>query len=213
MPHRAILPAMSIALRRPQMTRQQFFAWAEAQDVRHEFDGFQPVAMTGGTVNHSQITQNVHFALRTRLRGSGCRPLGPDAGVATVGDAVRYPDALVTCTRTPGTAHTVEGVVVVFEVLSPTSGRTDRIVKLREYGAVPSIRRYVILEHAGIGLTVFARAGGDVDWTATALTIGDTLPLPELGIEIPVAEFYDSVDLADAGSGDPPMGDGTAAAT
>ena len=99
MPQRAILPAMTIALREPQMTRAQFFAWAEAQDARYEFDGVQPVAMTGGSVNHSQITLNIHFALRTRLRGIGCRPLGPDAGVATIGDAVRYPDALVTCTR------------------------------------------------------------------------------------------------------------------
>jgi len=38
------------------MTRDQFFAWAEANGGRWEFDGFPPVAMTGGTVNHSQIT-------------------------------------------------------------------------------------------------------------------------------------------------------------
>ena len=213
MPQRAILPAMNIALRKLQMTRDQFFAWAEVQDTRYEFDGFQPVAMTGGTVNHSQITQNIHFALRTRLRGTGCRPLGPDAGVATIGDAVRYPDALVTCTRVTGTAHTVEGVVVVFEVLSPTSGRTDRIVKLREYRAVPSIRRYVILEHSSIGLTVFARADGDAAWTATALTAEDTLPMPEVGIEIPVAEFYEDVDLPDASPQDTATGGSTAAAT
>lgn len=203
---------MTVALREPQMTRAKFFAWAEAQDARYEFDGVQPVAMTGGSVNHSQITLNIHFALRTRLRGTGCRPLGPDAGVATIGDAVRYPDALVTCTRVTSTAHTVEGVVVVFEVLGPTSGRTDRIVKLREYRAVASIRRYVIVEHAGIGLTVFARADGDAAWTTTALTAGDTLPLPEVGIEIPVAELYEDVDLADASPQDAATGDGDGAA-
>ncbi len=100
--------------------------------------------------------------------------------------------------------------MVVFEVLSPTSGRTDRIVKLREYRAVPSIRRYVILEHAGIGLTVLARADAGADWTATALTAGDTLALPELGIEIPVVAFYEGVDLPDSGAetgsdGAPPL--------
>ena len=77
------------------MTREQFFDWAQAQDVRYEFDGCQPVAMTGGTINHSQMTQNVHCALRTRLRGGACRPLRPDAGVATVAEAVRYSDAVV----------------------------------------------------------------------------------------------------------------------
>ena len=86
---------MNVALRKPGMTREQFFAWAEADGGRWEFDGFEPVATTGGTANHSRIVRNLHVALGTRLRGGGCEPLGPDAGVATVGDAVRYPDALV----------------------------------------------------------------------------------------------------------------------
>lgn len=186
---------MPMPLRKPRMTRDQFLIWAEADGGRWEFDGFEPVAMTGGNVNHSQIGQNLISALRERLRGSGCRPLGPDAGLATVGDTVRYPDALVTCTRVPGEARVVPGVVVVFEVLSPTSGRVDRIIKLREYQAVPSIRRYVILEHASAGATVLSRVGADDPWTAAALTAEDTLRLPEIGIEIPMSVFYDGVDL------------------
>ena len=187
---------MSTALRTPRMTREQFFVWAQADGGRWGFDGFEPVAMTGGTVNHSLIGGNLHAALRGRLRGTACRPLGPDAGLATIGDTVRYPDALVTCSAVRGDAHLVPGVVVVFEVLSPTSGRFDRIVKLREYRAVPSIRRYVILEHAGIGLTVLTRANANEDWTATALTEEDTLRMPEIAAEIPVTEFYEGVELA-----------------
>jgi len=186
---------MSIALCKPRMTPEEFFAWAQAQDIRYEFDGFEPVAMTGGTANHSQITQNILVALRSRLRGSDCRPLGPDAGVATVGGAVRYPDALVTCAKVRGDAQIIPGVVVVFEVLSPTSGRTDRIIKLREYRAIGTVRCYVILEHNSVGLTVFTRRGEDQDWTARALTVEDILQLPEIGIEIPVAELYENVDL------------------
>jgi len=186
---------MNIALRQPLMTRDQFLDWVQAQEGRYEFDGFRPVAMTGGTNNHSLTCQNIYFALRTRLRGTRCDVLGPDAGVATVGDAVRYPDALVTCTKSPGTALLVPGVVTVFEVLSPNSGRPDRIDKLREYRAVPSIRRYVILEHLGVGLTAFSRTEGEVDWTATALTADDTLEMPELGIAVPVLEFYEGLDI------------------
>ena len=130
------------------MTRDQFFAWAEADGGRWEFDGFAPVAMTGGTVNRNQICQNLLASLRARLRGSGCRAFGLDVGLATVGDAVRYPDAMVSRAQVPGEARLVPGVVVVFEVLGPTSGRVDRIIKLREYRAVPTIRRYVILEYA-----------------------------------------------------------------
>ena len=192
---------MNVALPPLRMTRAQFFAWAEAQDARHEFDGSRPVAMTGGTVNHSQITQNVLLALRQRLRGAPCRALGPDAAIATVGETVRYPDALVTCSPVPGNAHLVPSPVVVFEVLSPGSGRIDRIVKLREYLAVPSILRYVLLEWSGAALTVLEREPGAGQWTATALAETDTLRISEIGAEIPVAEFYQDVDLpADEGA-------------
>jgi len=196
---------MSVTRRVPAMTRGQFFDWAEAQEERYEFDGFEPVAMTGGNINHDVITGNIHRALHARLRGGSCRPLGPNAGIATVGDTVRYPDQIVTCARAAGTAHLVPGVVVVFEVLSPSSGRIDRIVKVREYAAVASILRYVIVESADVGLTVLERADGDQKWTATTLTGEDALSLPEVEIEVAVAALYEGIDLPDLASGPLPL--------
>lgn len=153
--------------------------------------------MTGETRDHSQICQNIYAALRLRLKSTGCVPLGPDAGVATIADAVRYPDALVTCTKGAGTDRLVPGVVVVFEVLSPSSGRIDRIEKLLEYRSVPTILRYVMLEHASAAMTVHVRANGTDPWTTTALTLGEVLLMPEIAAEIPVAEFYEGTDLAE----------------
>jgi hypothetical protein len=40
------------------------------------------------------------------------------------------------------------------------------------------------------------------DWTARALTAGDGLPLPEIGIEIPFEELYDGVALPAEEAGD-----------
>ena len=186
------------------MTREQFFQWAQAQDARYEFDGFQPVAMTGGNLRHNLLHFNIHRALHTRLKGTGCRPLGADAGVATIGDSVRYPDALVTCSPITGDEHVTPNVIVVFEVISPTSGRMDRIVKVREYAAVPSILRYVIVESASIGLMVLERRSGDRTWTVTTLMTDDFLPLPEIGIEIPVAELYEGIDFPAVETGGTP---------
>jgi Uma2 family endonuclease len=191
-----MVAAMNIALRKPVMTREQFFEWAQTQDARYEFDGFQPVAMCRANLRHSIMHLNLHHALHARLRGTGCRPLGSDAGVATIGDSVRYPDALVTCSPITGDEHVTPNVVVVFEVISPTSGRTDRIVKVREYAAVSSILRYVIVESASIGLTVLERRTGDEKWTVTTLMADDALPLPEIGVKIPIAELYEGVDFA-----------------
>ena len=187
---------MDTAIRKPSMTRAEFFDWAQTQDTRYEFDGFDPVAMTGGTADHDVITFNVRTALRGRLKSGTCHPFGPNAGVATDGDAVRYPDGLITCAKVSGDAHVIPEVIVVFEVLSRTFGRTDRIDKLREYRDVPSILRYVILESASIGLVVHERANAGEAWRTTALTEDDTLRIPEVGIEIPVCKFYADVDFS-----------------
>ncbi len=181
---------MTVALQRP-MTRETFFDWAQTQDGRFEFDGSQPVAMTGGNLRHSLLTGNLIRQLGNRLASRPCRPFGPDAGVATMGDVVRYPDAVVTCTRFSGLDRLVPDPVIVFEVLSPSSVRLDRVTKLREYGAVASIRRYVIVEPDQAAITLLSRGRGGEPFHASGFAEGDTLHLPEIGIAIPVDAIYE----------------------
>lgn len=180
------------ATRQTAWTQEEFFAWAEAQEERYEFDGFAPEAMGGGTAGHSLLHVNIIKALGRRLR-TPCIVLGADAGVATLGHAVRYPDALITCSPIDLSARTISGVVVVFEVLSPTSGRMDRLVKVREYAGVPTILRYVIVEYAFAGLTVLSRAHGTEGWMSEALGEGSSLSMPEVGVVLPLAEIYDGL--------------------
>ena len=94
----------------------------------------------------------------------------------------------VSCTPGPPSDTIVPAPVVVFEVLSPSTSRIDRIEKLREYQATPSIQRYVILEQDSIAAMVFSRHGDD--WTGSALTEADVLRMPEIGIELALAEIY-----------------------
>lgn len=176
-------------------TQDAFFSWVESQEQRYEFDGFEPLAMMGGTPLHAVLITRLVVALQRRLEGGRCQAIGPDVGLATVGEAVRYPDAVITCGAVDLGKRTIDGVVIVFEVLSPSSGRIDRIVKVREYADVPSIRRYVMIEFTGVGLTVLSRAGPEEGWMATALAHGDVLCLPEVGIEVPVSEIYAGVTL------------------
>lgn len=185
---------MNVALRTP-WTAERFLDWAERQEERYEFDGVAPVAMTGGTARHNLITINIHGSLRARLRGTSCSPFGPDLGIETVQSGIRYPDALITCTKFRQSEKIAPNPVVVFEVVSPTSGRLDRIVKLREYAAVPSILVYVIVDSEQAGLQVFSRGDGTAAWTVQPLTADETLELPQVAIAVPVAELYDDVSF------------------
>ena len=78
---------------------------------------------------------------------------------------------------------------------SKSSAKAHRVPiaskKHEEYRATPSIQRYLILEQDRIAATVFARAGGD--WTGHVVLDGAILAMPEIGIDVPLAEFYDGL--------------------
>jgi Uma2 family endonuclease len=187
---------MSTALRQP-MSLPQFLAWEERQELRYEFDGVQPVALTGGTDAHEAIGGTLRALLREHLRGSPCRVRGPTMKIEVMG-RIRYPGAFVYCTKVPPAETVIRDPVVVFEVLSAGTSRTDRIEKLREYQATTSIRRYVILEQDSVAATVFSRRGDE--WTARPLTAGDVLRMPEIGIALPLADIYADALLTATGS-------------
>lgn len=177
------------------MTLAEFLDWERRQELRYEFDGFQPVAMTGWTIGHDHIIYRLRRVLDDRLRGCPCRPFGPEVKILVAGRA-RYPDVFVACSTFDPGAYVVDDPVVVFEVVSPDTERTDRLEKLREYQATPSIRRYVILEQKTIGATMFTRKGEEL--VAASLMEGDTLVMPEIGIEVPMAEIYEGLSFPEA---------------
>ncbi len=168
-----------------------FLAWERGQELRYEFDGDRITAMTGGTLEHSAIATNLVEALRRRLKAP-CRAFRGDVKIVAAGN-VRYPDALVSCSTAERGADIVPDPVVVFEVLSPSTASVDRVTKNQEYRATPSIQRYVMLEQTRIAATVFARSGDN--WIGTVITGDATLDMPEIGIELPLAELFADVEL------------------
>jgi Uma2 family endonuclease len=180
---------MSAALK--PMTVEEFLAWEERQELRYEFDGLRAVAMTGGTVAHEVIGQNLRTELAIRLRGSGCVVLGPNTKIEVAG-RIRYPDALIVCSPLDRKATVITDPIMVFEVLSDSTAHIDYFEKLREYTATPSIQRYVILDQDRIAATVFVR---DADRMVVQTVVrGDTLGLPEIDVEIPVDDLYRGVE-------------------
>ena len=50
-----------------------------------------------------------------------------------------------------------------------------------------------MLEQTRIGATMFARAGES--WIGTVMLGDATIEMPEIGVAVPLAEFYRDVDL------------------
>ncbi len=75
-------PVMS-ATSKP-LSVEEFLAWERAQQLRYEFDGIQPVAMTGGSRAHSRIQTRIVIALGSQVRPP-CEVHGSELKVLTPG--------------------------------------------------------------------------------------------------------------------------------
>jgi Uma2 family endonuclease len=177
------------------MTREQFLVWEAKQELRYEFDGFQPVAMTGGTAAHAFTQHNLHTVVGGRLRGGPCRFYGSDLKIETV-NGIRYPDGFVVCSPVAPRATAARDPVVIFEVLSDSTARTDLVTKNQEYAAIETVRRYIVLAQESMAGTMFERIGQD--WVGHLLHPDSVVRMPEIGIEVALTELYEGVEFPDA---------------
>jgi Uma2 family endonuclease len=185
---------MSVA-RRVSMTVEEFLDWENRQELKYEFDGFAPVAMTGGTLEHALIQASLIMALGVRLRGGPCRVVGSELKISVAG-SIRYPDAFVYCTALPRGSLVATEPVVIFEISSPSTAAIDHVEKNQEYRDTPSVQRYVMLEQARPGANVYTRSGDD--WVGHLFDGDAVLSMPEIGVELPLSEVYEGITFPDA---------------
>ena len=183
---------MTVAVRHRIMRIEDFLAWETRQELRFEFDGFEPVGMTGGSFRHSAIQRNLAILVGGRLLGGDCAFYGSDLKVL-LEDRVRYPDGQVVCGPHPPTATFTTAPVVVFEVTSPSSSDLDHETKREEYTRLTTLRQYVIIEQHAVRVRLLEREGAV--WTDRTLEAGDALLLRAIGVKVMVTELYAGVEL------------------
>ena len=166
--------------------------------IRHEYLGGVVYAMPGARNAHNLITANTVVALGSRLRGKPCRPYTSDTKIRIrLPHQVRfyYPDVSVICRPNPQTDSYQDEPAVIVEVLSNRTRRIDEGEKKDAYLTIPSLSAYVLVEQETPTIIVFRRTeNGFV--REDHLGPEAVVPLPEIGIELGLAEVYDGVEFA-----------------
>ena len=184
--------------RRREMTVDEFYRWCLDQEERYELvDGF-PVplrAMTGANNVHDQILVNVIIALGNQLKWSGCRPVTSNTAVRTAIKRTRRPDVTVDCGPPDPKSYEARNPVAVFEVLSPTTRKHDRSIKLQEFLRHPSLRTIVHIDPDIMDVLVYKR-GGDGQWDTERLEQPDHKVVVEgTPAALALGDIYDGVPL------------------
>ncbi len=168
------------------------FAFDEGVSARIELDNGAILAMAGGNADHSRIQGNVFAALYQKLRGTSCRPHGPDMGVRVHDLSLRYPDVSVFCGRNSpedGKLRVFDNPTIIVEVLSPSTRQKDEGVKLWEYQAVPSLTAIMHIDPDADTVRLLTRnAGGG--WQDVFVPSGEDTVFDPLGVTLTWAEIF-----------------------
>jgi Uma2 family endonuclease len=174
-----------------------FLTWVETQRERYDFVRGRLVMMAGGSETHNDIQVNLLAALKARLRAGPCKPNGSDLMVRIDDRTGRFPDASVTCGREGG--NRICAPVVIFEILSSSTEAEDRGEKRRDYQRLASLRHYVLLSQGAVRAELLTRT--ERGWLLQEFEgPAAELPLEALSVALPLAELYDGVTLAAAGT-------------
>lgn len=167
---------------------------------KHEYLGGAVHSMAGGSNRHNTIALNALLSLGNQLRGKSCRPFNSDTKVRIdLPDHTRfyYPDAMVVCTPNAESDHYQERPVVLVEVLSDATRRTDLGEKRDAYRMLPSLKALLFVE-SGTPSILVNRRKADGGFAEERYDGPDAIvPLPEIEATLALADLYASLDFSD----------------
>lgn len=174
------------------MTWDEYVAFEEQSPYRHEYVNGTVYAMSGASLAHNQIAQELVVAFRSHLRGGPCRPFFLDAKLeirAGSDQIMYYPDAMVSCRPEDRTDKVVRNPKLVVEILSKSTQHIDRREKAMTYQRVQAIEEYVLIAQNLPRVIVHRRAEG---WRPTGYASMDArVEFRSIGLEIPLAQIYE----------------------
>lgn len=180
------------------ITVSDYLAGEEVSDTKHEYLGGAVHAMAGATNQHNTISTSALLSLGGQLRGKSCQPFNSDTKVRIeFPDHTRfyYPDAMVVCDSNSGSDHFQDRPVVIVEVLSDSTRRTDLGEKRDAYLTIPSLKVLIFVEPDSASVTLHRRkseGGFAIERHSGLETI---IPLPEIEASLPLADLYERVEL------------------
>jgi Uma2 family endonuclease len=166
----------------PRFTPEEYFAWEEQQLERHEYINGEVYAMSGESINHSDIAGNSLILLNS------------DARVNIVESTnYVYPDISVTCNeRDQITTQYITYPCLIVEVLSPTTEAYDRGNKFRMYRQNPSLQEYVLVDADAVEIEMFRKNDGD-NWRIINYQSGDLVELKSVNLTFPIEDVYEGI--------------------
>lgn len=139
-----------VALPKTKMTVEEYLRWSQSYngEGRHELIDGEVVMMSPETVRHVHVKAEAWLTFRNALARSGvpCQAFMDGVSVRVGKHQLREPDISVQCKPADPDALILDAPVIVAEVVSSTSVRSDTGAKVGEYFSIPTLQHYLIID-------------------------------------------------------------------
>ena len=178
------------------MSLQEFLHWDDGTDTRYELIDGVPIAMAPPAEAHRILA--VRLVSRTEATLQSRRPCNAqiEAGVLRPDrcDAYYVADVAVTCRpNEPGRQAIAEPILIV-EILSPSTERHDRRIKLPIYREIESVQEILLIDSDSYYAEVHRRNASH--WIIELVRgSGAVLSLSSVGLSLSMTELYDGIAI------------------
>ena len=175
---------------------QDYLAWEERQEQKHEFIKGEIFAMGGARREHVVVSLNIASLLKQHLRGIPCQAYIADMKLRVEQeDAFYYPDVMVSCDKNDQKADQyLSNPILIVEVLSDSTEAYDRGAKFAAYRQLASLKEYILVDIANRRLDCFRRADNN-DWLLHVVDAQEKCDFVSLEVSVAMADIFEDVAI------------------
>ncbi|TXH67276.1 MAG: Uma2 family endonuclease [Thiothrix sp.] len=170
----------------------EYLAAERETTARHEYVDGEIYAMSGASELHNVVNAELFASIYAQLPDE-CRAFMSDMKLKVEYDNkifAYYPDIMVACGANTGDPYVRTNPLLLVEVLSPSTKRTDLTEKLVNYSAIPSLLEYLVVHQDTPHVQLYRRRTA---WQVEHFFASDELSLESIKLTMPVTKIYRKV--------------------
>jgi Uma2 family endonuclease len=171
---------------------EEYFELEKTSEIRHEFINGELIAMPGESKKANKIARKIVRLLEDKINSKVFDIFNHDVRLMLENNRYRYPDIIVAPTIDDEDSHAITQPVLIVEVFSENSVKTDTVDKLREYSILPTLQYYLIVSQEEPFVEIYAKNSNK--WEFSYFTnLQESIELTALDASILMGDIFEGI--------------------
>ncbi len=187
--------AEAISLKR-RYSFEEYLKLEKQEGIRYEYYSGEVYTMAGGSMNHSDVSDNINGVLKSAFAEKECRSFQENLKIELgKGKSYVYPDVVLTCNNADvEDGYIIRNPLLIVEVLSPSTESYDRNVKWHQYRRMSSLKYFLFVSQERPFVEMYSRSQPNALYVYQAFDdMEDVIQFPELDFSLSLQQIYNKI--------------------